>query len=139
MVKNNGFNWLGVSGIVCPGESYPATRLDNEFQDRMTISIEDGPDIVIIRTDVGWVVDAYHPNTGEMISALNVWDDDVDGDDDLDGSPPLVRDRETGEVLTWRQLRSEYIRLKKAGETEDRTFNDYLENITGKDGTCDYV
>jgi hypothetical protein len=89
MTKDNGFNSLGVSGIVCPGESYPATRLDNEFQDRMTISIEDGPDIVIIRADVGWVVDAYHPGTGEVISTLTVWDDDVREEDDEDGTAEI--------------------------------------------------
>ena len=51
----------------------------------------------------------------------------------------IIRDRETGEELTLTALREEYETLKKAGETEAGSFEDYLENITDGNGTCDWI
>ena len=36
-------------------------------------------------------------------------------------------------------LRSEYETLKRAGETEAESFEDYLENITDGNGTCEWI
>jgi len=51
---------------------------------------------------------------------------------------PIIRDTETNEELTLRKLQEEYEMLKKAGETEAETFEDYLENITEPNGTCEW-
>ena len=51
----------------------------------------------------------------------------------------VIRDRETGEVLTLTALREEYAKLKRTGETEAESFEDYLENITDGNGTCDWI
>ena len=51
----------------------------------------------------------------------------------------IIRDRETGEELTLTALREEYETLKKTGETEAGSFEDYLENITDGNGTCDWI
>ena len=51
----------------------------------------------------------------------------------------VIRDRETGEELTLAALRKEYENLKRAGETEAGCFEDYLENITDGNGTCDWI
>ena len=51
----------------------------------------------------------------------------------------IIRDRETGEELTLTALREEYETLKKNGETEAGSFEDYLENITDGNGTCDWI
>ena len=51
----------------------------------------------------------------------------------------IIRDRETGEELTSAALRSEYETLKRAGETEAESFEDYLENITDGNGTCEWI
>ena len=51
----------------------------------------------------------------------------------------IIRDRETGEELTLTALREEYETLKKAGETEAGNFEDYLENITDGNGTCEWL
>ena len=51
----------------------------------------------------------------------------------------VIRDRETGEELTLTALRREYENLKRAGETEAASFEDYLENITDGNGTCDWI
>jgi hypothetical protein len=67
-MEKTGFPKLQVKGITIP---------DEEFPDRMTVSLPKGLDIVIIRTDVGYVVDAYHKD-GQMLSTLNVWDDDIE-------------------------------------------------------------
>lgn len=72
MRNTNHLPELLISGITVP---------HGDFPDRMTISIENGPDIVIIRTDVGYVVDAYPANGGDLISTLNVWDDDLKEDE----------------------------------------------------------
>ena len=80
--KNQGFPELKVFGITCPKGGLRIFNEHDDLPDRMTVSLEHGPDIVIIRTDVGWVVDAYHPATGEMISTLNVWDDQIEDEDD---------------------------------------------------------
>ena len=51
----------------------------------------------------------------------------------------VIRDTERGEELTLTALREEYETLKKAGETEAETFEDYLENITDSNGTCEWI
>ena len=51
----------------------------------------------------------------------------------------VIIDRETGEELTITALREEYINLKRTGETEAGCFEDYLENITDGNGTCDWI
>ena len=51
----------------------------------------------------------------------------------------VIRDTECGEELTLAALREEYETLKNAGETEAETFEDYLENITDSNGTCEWI
>ena len=50
-----------------------------------------------------------------------------------------IRDMECGEELTLTALREEYENLKKARETEAETFEDYLDNITDGNGTCEWL
>lgn len=50
-----------------------------------------------------------------------------------------IKDIETGEYFTLSKLEEEYNRLKNSGETEAENFKDYIENITGKNGTCVYI
>lgn len=50
----------------------------------------------------------------------------------------IIRDTEYGEDLTAAELRREYEELKRNGETEAETFEDYLENITDPNGTCEW-
>lgn len=50
----------------------------------------------------------------------------------------IIRDTETNEELTLRKLQEEYRMLRSAGETEAETFEDYLENITESNGTCEW-
>ena len=51
----------------------------------------------------------------------------------------VIRDCETGKELTLSSLRKEYENLKNAGETEAANFEDYLENITDGNGTCEWL
>ena len=51
----------------------------------------------------------------------------------------VIKDTERGEELTLTELRTEYENQKKAGETEAETFEDYLENITDGNGTCEWL
>ena len=51
----------------------------------------------------------------------------------------VIRDRETGEEQSIEELRTEYDRLKNAGETEAETFGDYIKNITEPNGTCEWL
>ena len=51
----------------------------------------------------------------------------------------IIRDRETGEELTMAALRSEYEKLKRVGETEAASLEDYLANITDGNGTCEWL
>jgi hypothetical protein len=51
----------------------------------------------------------------------------------------VIKDTERGEELTLTELREEYETLKNAGETEAETFEDYLENITDGNGTCEWL
>ena len=51
----------------------------------------------------------------------------------------VIRDTERNEELTLIGLRVEYEILKSTGETEAETFKDYLENITDKNGTCEWA
>lgn len=50
----------------------------------------------------------------------------------------IIKDTEYGDELTLRELQAEYEALKKAGETEAESFEDYLENITDQNGTCEW-
>ena len=56
-----------------------------------------------------------------------------------EGDVKAVRDTETGEEMSFREVKKEYERLKQAGETEAATLDDYLENITGRNGTCEWI
>ena len=51
----------------------------------------------------------------------------------------IIRDTERNEELILIGLRVEYEILKSAGETEAETFEDYLENITDGNGTCEWA
>ena len=51
----------------------------------------------------------------------------------------VIKDTERSEELTLTALREEYETLKNAGETEAETFEDYLENITDGNGTCEWL
>ena len=51
----------------------------------------------------------------------------------------VIRDCETGEELTLSSLRKEYENLKNTEETEAANFEDYLENITDKNGSCKWL
>ena len=51
----------------------------------------------------------------------------------------VIKDTERDEELTLTDLREEYETLKNAGETEAETFEDYLENITDGNGTCEWL
>ena len=50
----------------------------------------------------------------------------------------VIKDTERGEELTLTDLREEYETLKNGSETEAETFEDYLENITDGNGTCEW-
>ena len=47
----------------------------------------------------------------------------------------VLRDIETDEEFTMEEIKAEYDKLRSEGETEAETFNDYLINITDKNGT----
>ena len=51
----------------------------------------------------------------------------------------IMLDVELGELVTYAELLFEYTTLKDMGETEAETFEDYLENITNKNGTCIWI
>lgn len=51
----------------------------------------------------------------------------------------FIYDEEYDKYLSIEDVEKEYNELKKSGETEAENFNDYLENITGKNGTCKIV
>ena len=51
----------------------------------------------------------------------------------------VIRDTERGEELTLTDLRAEYETLKNGSETEAETFENYLENITDGNGTCEWL
>ncbi len=58
---------------------------------------------------------------------------------EADMEKTVIRDCETGKELTLSSLRKEYENLKNAGETEAANFEDYLENITDKNGSCEWL
>lgn len=51
----------------------------------------------------------------------------------------VIHDREEDRDYSLRELRSEYYSLRMNGDTEAETFEDYLENITSKNGTCEWI
>ena len=51
----------------------------------------------------------------------------------------VIKDTERGEELTLTALREEYETLKNGSETEAKTFEDYLDNITDGNGTCEWL
>ena len=51
----------------------------------------------------------------------------------------VIKDTERSEELTLTELRAEYETLKNGNETEAETFEDYLENITDGNGTCEWI
>ena len=51
----------------------------------------------------------------------------------------VLRDRETGEELSLEEIRIEYAIMKATDATEAETFEDYLSNITDRNGTCEWI
>lgn len=51
----------------------------------------------------------------------------------------IVYDSEHDQYLTMDEVKKEYENLKESGETEAENFDDYLENITEKNGTCKII
>ena len=51
----------------------------------------------------------------------------------------VIKDTERGEELTLTEIREEYETLKNGSETEAKTFEDYLDNITDGNGTCEWI
>ena len=51
----------------------------------------------------------------------------------------VIKDTERGEELTLTDLQEEYETLKNGSETESEIFEDYLENITDGNGTCEWL
>lgn len=51
----------------------------------------------------------------------------------------VIHDREEDRDYSLRELRAEYYSLRMNGDTEAETFEDYLENITSKNGTCEWI
>ena len=51
----------------------------------------------------------------------------------------MIYDSEYDQYLTVDDVKKEYEDLKNNGEIEAEDFNDYIENITGKNGTCQIV
>ena len=55
----------------------------------------------------------------------------------------LYKDIYTGEIFTREALQSEYEALRESGDTEAKTFSEYMKNCTDKDGALvivkDYV
>ena len=57
----------------------------------------------------------------------------------IEENEKMVYDSEYDQYLTMDEVKKEYESLKESGETEAENFDDYLENITGKNGTCKIV
>lgn len=51
----------------------------------------------------------------------------------------VLRDRETGEELSLEEIKIEYAIMKATDATEAETFEDYLNNITAPNGTCEWI
>lgn len=51
----------------------------------------------------------------------------------------VIRDRETGEELSLEEIKIEYAIMKATDATEAETFEDYLNNITAPNGTCEWI
>ncbi len=51
----------------------------------------------------------------------------------------VIKDTEYGGEFTLTELREQYEQLKADGNTEAETFDDYLENITDQNGTCEWI
>ena len=51
----------------------------------------------------------------------------------------VIHDREEDKDYSLRELRAEYYSLRMNGDTEAETFEDYLERITSKNGTCEWI
>lgn len=51
----------------------------------------------------------------------------------------ILVDTETKETFTYDEIYDEFERLKLNGRTEAETIGDYIENITSKNGTCEWT
>lgn len=51
----------------------------------------------------------------------------------------VLRDMESGEEFTMTEFRAVYEQLKRDGETEAETFEDYVRNSTEKNGFCEWI
>lgn len=57
-----------------------------------------------------------------------------------DNNKKVIRDTEYGEEYSINELRAEFKERKDAGEfDEDMGFDDWLDEITGKNGTCEWI
>lgn len=57
-----------------------------------------------------------------------------------DNNKKVIRDTEYGEEYSINELLAEFKERKAAGEfDEDMGFDDWLEEITGKNGTCEWI
>ena len=54
---------------------------------------------------------------------------------EFDTSIKMYEDNEWGEILTEDELKKEYYQLKRSGDTEAETYEDYVRNCTDKNGT----
>lgn len=52
---------------------------------------------------------------------------------------PILRDRESGELLSMADIEREFDVLRDMGATDAETVEDYIHNITSKNGTCDWL
>lgn len=48
-------------------------------------------------------------------------------------------DTESGKILTENELHSEYLTMLETGEIDEKSFADYVEECTGKNGTLEKI
>ena len=57
-----------------------------------------------------------------------------------DNNKKVIRDTEYGEEYSINELRAEFKKRKDTGEfDEEMGFDDWLDEITGKNGTCEWI
>ena len=52
---------------------------------------------------------------------------------------PILRDRESGELLSMADIEHEFDVLRDMGATDAETVEDYIKNITHKNGSCEWI
>lgn len=93
-----------------------------------------------ILADYDYIYDPNHEKNlgGEYKRTEKGWSKDS-GEKKTEKHSVRIYDEEYDRYFTLEEMRKEYEELKKSGETEAESFNDYIENITGKNGTCKIV